>query len=276
MRLDAHQHFWHYVPEHYPWITDRLSVLKRDYLPADLEPNLGALGFDGTIVVQARQDVGDTAFLLALAARHPLIKGVVGWVDLCSPDVGRQLDAFARHPALVGVRHIVHDEPDDDFMLRPDFRAGITRLQDYGLRYDLLLFPRHLSRAVSLVDEFPDQPFVLDHIAKPLIREHLMSPWEEDVRRLAERPNVVCKLSGLVTEARWDCWQPADIWPYLDVVVEAFGTSRLMIGSDWPVCTVAADYARTMGLVIDYVNDRHPDAADAILGGNAAAFYGVD
>ena len=127
-------------------------------------------------------------------------------------------------------------------------------MRDFGLTYDLLLFPRHLSRAVSLVDEFPDQPFVLDHIAKPLMRERRMSPWDEDVRRLAERPNVVCKLSGLVTEARWDTWQPADIWPYLDVVVEAFGTSRLMIGSDWPVCTLAADYARTMGLVIDYVN----------------------
>jgi L-fuconolactonase len=276
VRLDAHQHFWHYVPEHYPWITDRLSVLRRDYMPADLEPDVTALGFDGTIAVQARQHVGDTEFLLALADRQPLIKGVVGWVDLCSPDVGRQLDAYGTHPALVGVRHIVHDEPDDDFMLRPDFRAGIARLREYGLTYDLLLFPKHLSRAVRLVDEFPDQPFILDHMAKPLMREGRMSPWDEDVRRLAERPNVVCKLSGLVTEASWDRWQPADIWPYLDVVVEAFGTSRLMIGSDWPVCTLAADYARTMGVVIDYVNHRHPGAADAIFGGNAAASYGVD
>jgi L-fuconolactonase len=160
-------------------------------------------------------------------------------------------------------------------MLRSDFRAGIARLRDYDLTYDLLLFPQHLSRAVSLADAFPNQPFVLDHIAKPLMRERRMSPWGEDIRRLAERPNVVCKLSGLVTEARWDTWQPADIWPYLDVVVEAFGTSRLMIGSDWPVCTLAADYTRTMGLVIDYVNHRHPGAADAIFGGNAAAFYGV-
>jgi L-fuconolactonase len=160
-------------------------------------------------------------------------------------------------------------------MLRRDFRAGIARLKDYDLTYDLLLFPQHLSRAVSLADAFPNQPFVLDHIAKPLMRERRMSPWDEDIRRLAERPNVVCKLSGLVTEARWDTWQPADIWPYLDVVVDAFGTSRLMIGSDWPVCTLAADYARTMGLVIDYVKHRHPDAADAIFGANAAAFYGV-
>jgi L-fuconolactonase len=275
VRLDAHQHFWQYVPDRYPWITNRLALLKRDYMPADLEPDLRGVGFDGTIAVQARHDVADTELLLALADRHPLIKGVVGWVDLCSPDVGRQLDRYAKHAALVGVRHIVHDEPDDDFMLRPDFRAGIARLRDYGLTYDLLLFPKHLARAISLVDEFPGQPFVLDHIAKPLMRERRMSPWDEDLRRLARRPNVMCKLSGLVTEAHWDSWQPADVTPYLDVVADAFGTSRLMIGSDWPVCTLAADYARTMGLVIDYVNHRHPAAADAILGGNAAAFYGV-
>jgi len=276
VRLDAHQHFWHYVPEHYPWITDRLGALTRDFMPADLEPHLRALAFDGTIAVQARQDVGDTEFLLGLAERHPMIKGVVGWVDLCSSDVGRQLDTYAKHAALVGVRHIVHDEPDDDFMLRQDFRAGIARLREYGLTYDLLLFPQHLSRAVSLVDEFPEQAFVLDHIAKPPIRDRRMSPWDDDLRRLAERPNVVCKLSGLVTEARWDAWQPADIVPYLDVVVQAFGTSRLLIGSDWPVCTLAADYAGTMGLVIDYVNARHAAAADAIFGGNAATFYGIE
>lgn len=275
MRLDAHQHFWHYVPAHYPWITDRLAVLKRDYAPEDLAPDLRALGFDGTIAVQARQDVADTEYLLGLAERHPLVTGVVGWVDLCSAEVGRQLQTYAKHPALVGVRHIVHDEPDDDFMLRPDFRAGIARLRDHGLTYDLLLFPRHLPRAVTLVDEFPDQPFVLDHIAKPLVREQRMAPWTDDVRRLAERPNVYCKLSGLVTEAHWDRWTPEDIWPYLDVIIEAFGTSRLMIGSDWPVCTLAADYARTMELVIHYVERRHPAAADAILGGNAAAFYGI-
>ena len=202
--------------------------------------DLSALGFDGTIAVQARQDVGDTEFLLALADRHPLIKGVVGWVDLRSPDVGRQLDTYAKHPTLVGVRHVVHDEPDDDFMLRPDFRAGIARLRDCGLTYGLLLFPKHLSRAAALVDEFPNQRFVLDHIAKPLMRERRMSPWDEDIRRLAERPNVVCKLSGLVTEAHGTAGSRR-ISPYLDVVVRAFGTSRLMIGSDWPVCTLAAD-----------------------------------
>jgi L-fuconolactonase len=275
VRIDAHQHFWRYVPAHYPWITDRLDILKRDYMPADLEGDLEALGFTGTVAVQARQDVEDTRFLLELSERHPFIRGVVGWVDLCSAQVGSQLETCARHSRLVGVRHIVHDEPDDDFMLRPDFRAGISRLRDFGLTYDLLVFPRHISRAVSLVDEFPDQPFVLDHIAKPLMREQRMTPWADDVRRLADRPNVMCKLSGLVTEADWGAWKPQDIWPYLDVIVDAFGTSRLMIGSDWPVCTLAADYARTLGLVIDYVERRYPAAADAILGGNAAAFYGL-
>jgi L-fucono-1,5-lactonase len=275
MRLDAHQHFWRYVPEHYPWITDRLSLLKRDYLPADLEPHLRATGFDGTIAVQAWQDIADTDFLLDLADRHDWIKGVVGWVDLCAPDVARQLQRYEGRKKLVGVRHIVHDEPDDDFILRADFRAGIGRLREFGLTYDLLLFPRHLPRAIRLVEQFPDQPFVLDHIAKPLMREGLFSPWAEDLRTLASFTNVACKLSGLVTEAHWESWQASDIRPYLDIVVEAFTPSRLMIGSDWPVCTLAANYRTTMSLVIDYANRLPADAREAILGGSAAAFYGV-
>jgi L-fuconolactonase len=275
VRIDAHQHFWRYVPQHYPWITDRLSRLKRDYAPADLEPLLHSIEFDGTVAVQARQDVEDTEYLLALAQREHFIKGVVGWVDLCSADLGRQLDAFARRPKLVGVRHIVHDEPEDDYMFRGDFRAGIGKLKDYGLTYDLLLFPRHLSRAIRLVEEFPEQPFILDHIAKPLMRDNVMSPWDEDLRRLAAMPNVACKLSGLVTEANWDSWQASDIWPYLDVVVGAFGPSRLMIGSDWPVCTLAADYQATMALVIDYVERCMPGNTEAIFGGNATRIYGL-
>jgi L-fuconolactonase len=275
MRLDAHQHFWRYVPEHYPWISEALRRLKRDYLPADLQPELSALEFDGTIAVQARQSVSDTEFLLALAREHDFVRGVVGWVDLCSTRCADELERYANDPKLVGVRHIVHDEPDDDFMLRADFRAGLRRLQEHGLTYDLLLFPRHLSRAIQLVDEFPRQPFVLDHIAKPLIRQGHRQPWQRDVTRLAERPNVTCKLSGLVTEADWERWQPSDIRPYLDVVMDAFGPSRLMIGSDWPVCTVAADYARTMGVVISYLEGFSTSEQEAVLGGNAASVYGI-
>jgi L-fucono-1,5-lactonase len=273
MRLDSHQHYWHYDPLKYSWIDETKAILGRDYLPSDLEPHLSALGFDGTIAVQACDAISDTAFLLQLADRHESIKGVVGWVDLCSDRVEDQLRQFAPHPKLVGVRHIVHDEPDDDFILRDDFRRGISRLREFDLTYDLLLFPRHISRAVRLVEEFPDQPFVLDHIAKPFIRDRQFSPWREDLRRLAACPNVTCKLSGLVTEARWDQWEPQDVHPYLDIVVEAFGPSRLMIGSDWPVCLLAGEYERVMDVVIDYVGRLSNEERSGILGTNAARAY---
>jgi L-fucono-1,5-lactonase len=273
MRLDSHQHFWHYDAAQFPWISDRMQVLKRDYLPGDLELLLLASGVDGCITVQACQSVEDTAFLLSLADQHAFINGVVGWVDLCSDRVEGELQRFAPHPKLVGVRHIVHDEPDDDFMLRADFRRGIGRLREFDLTYDLLLFPRHIPRAVRLVEEFPEQPFVLDHIAKPLIRDGQLSPWREDLRRLARFPNVTCKLSGLVTEARWDNWRPEDIHPYLDVVVEAFGPSRLMIGSDWPVCLLAGDYRRVMDVVVGYVERLSEDERRGVLGENAARVY---
>ena len=275
MRLDSHQHYWQYDAARYPWIDAGKSILKRDYLPADLEPLLSSTGFDGTIAVQACQSISDTEFLLQLADEHESIKGVVGWVDLCSDRVEDELRRFASHPKLVGVRHIVHDEPDDDFMLREDFRRGISRLRAFDLTYDLLLFPRHISRAIRLVDQFPDQPFVLDHIAKPFIRDGRFSPWREDVRRLAALPNVTCKLSGLVTEARWDTWRPDDIHPYLDVIVEAFGPSRLMIGSDWPVCLLAGDYRRVMDVVVGYVERLSESERRGVLGENAARAYGL-
>ena len=200
---------------------------------------------------------------------------MVGWVDLRSPQLRAQLQKFAPHPKLVGVRHVVHDEPDDHFMLRPEFRRGIAQLREFDLTYDLLLFPKHLPVAVKLVDEFPNQPFVLDHIAKPQIREAKISPWDADLKQLAKRPNVWCKLSGLVTEAAWRQWQPADFHRYLDEVVAAFGPDRLMIGSDWPVCTLSGDYSVTMRVVVDYINRFAPPVRDAILGGNCARFYGV-
>jgi L-fuconolactonase len=273
MRIDSHQHFWRYQAPSYSWITERMRILQRDYLPAELEPLLRAGGFDCCIAVQACQSVEDTAFLLELARRHAFIKGVVGWVDLCSDRLDEELARFAADPGLVGVRHIVHDEPDDDFMLRADFRRGISRLRTFDLTYDLLLFPRHIPRAVRLAEEFPEQPFVLDHIAKPVIRDGQFSPWREDLRTLAAFPNVTCKLSGLVTEARWDSWRPEDIHPYLDIVVEAFGPSRLMIGSDWPVCLLAGDYRRVMDVVVGYVERLSKDERRGILGENAARVY---
>ncbi len=275
MRLDAHHHFWRYDKAQHVWMTDAMEALRRDYLPQDLAPLLHATGFDGTIAVQARQMVEETEWLLALADRHAFIRGVVGWVDLCSLDLGAQLERLGANPKLVGVRHVVHDEPDEDFMLRPEFRRGIARLGPAGLTYDLLLRPPHLKAAIRLVDEFKDQRFVLDHIGKPGVGDVSGSIWKEDLHRLAERPNVLCKLSGLVTEAEWSAWLPDDFRPALDVVFEAFGADRLMIGSDWPVCTLAADYATTMGVVMDFVRDLTPAERDGILGGNCARFYGV-
>ena len=224
-------------------------------------PLLAKIHFDGTIAVQARQMVEETEWLLQLADWHDFIKGVVGWVDLRSPAIATQLERFSKHPKLVGVRHVVHDEPDDQFMLFPDFRRGIARLQEFHLTYDLLLFPRHLPVAVKLVGEFPDQPFVLDHIAKPAIREGQISPWKEHLQALAEFPNVFCKLSGMVTEAKWQQWRPEDFQCYLDIVVEAFGVERVMIGSDWPVCTLSGDYESTMRIVMDYTRQFPADDA---------------
>lgn len=276
MRLDSHQHFWTYRPDHQVWMTDEMQVLRRDYLPGELQPLLQSIQFDGTIAVQARQMVGETAWLLELADVHDFIKGVVGWVDLQSPELRSQLETYSGHPKLVGVRHVVHDEPDDHFLLRPEFRRGIAQLREFGLTYDLLLFPKHLPVAVTLVAEFPDQPFVLDHIAKPVIREGQMSPWREDLQRLAQFPNVWCKLSGLVTEATWQQWQPEDFHRYLDIVVAAFGPGRLMIGSDWPVCTLSGTYGDTMKIVTDYIRKLPTEIREGILGGNCARFYGLN
>lgn len=276
MRVDAHQHFWRYDPAHHVWMTDAMAPLRRDYLPAELAPLLREAGFDGTVAVQARQLVEETEWLLGLADRHPAIRGVVGWVDLGSRGLPGELERLAHHPRLVGVRHVLHDEPDDRFMLRPEFRRGLSLLRAFDLAYDLLLFPRHLPVAVALVDEFPDQPFVLDHIAKPPIRDGVLSPWREDLRRLAERPNVSCKLSGMVTEASWAAWRAQDLRPYIDVALEAFGPERLMIGSDWPVCTLAGDYPSTMAVVVDYVAALSAGERAGILGGNCVRIYGID
>lgn len=273
MHIDAHQHFWKYDPAQHVWMSDAMDILRRDHVPDELRPLLHAAGFEGTVAVQARQMIEETAWLLQLADEHAFIKGVVGWVDLRSPHLRGQLEKFSRHPKLVGVRHVVHDEPDERFMLLPEFRRGIAQLREFGLTYDLLLFPQHLPVAVELVEEFPRQPFVLDHIAKPAIRAGAVSPWREDLRRLAEFPNVACKLSGLVTEAAWRQWRPADFHRYLDIVLAAFGTERVMIGSDWPVCTLSGSYGDTLRVVGDYVQQFSAVIRAGILGGNCARFY---
>jgi L-fuconolactonase len=275
MRIDAHQHFWNYNRAEYEWINDEMAVLQRDFLPQHLKPLLAANGFDGSIAVQARQSIKETLWLLELAERNEWIKGVVGWVDLRSADVRAQLERLAGNQKLVGVRHVVQGEPEDEFMLRSDFREGIGRLREFGLAYDLLIFPRHLAVAAKLVKEFPEQMFVLDHIAKPQIAQGLLEPWGRDIRELAKFANVSCKLSGMVTEACWKSWKKEDFRPYLDTVLEAFGEQRLMIGSDWPVSTVSGDYAAAMGIVIEYIERLTSDERAAILGGNSARIYRI-
>jgi L-fuconolactonase len=275
MRIDAHQHFWKYSPALYGWISDAMPELKQDFLPENLQPLLAAEGFDGSIAVQARQDLDETQWLLELANQNDFIKGVVGWVDLSSSELPHVLDRLANNLKFVGVRHLLQDEPDDEFMLRPEFRRGISRLAEHGLAYDLLLHPRHLPIAAQLVNEFPQQRFVLDHIAKPGIAAGLLKPWDRDIRELAKFENVCCKLSGMVTEAQWKQWKPEDFRPYLDVVFEAFGTERLMIGSDWPVCTLSAGYSDTIGLIEKLIGDLPLQQRNSVLGNNCARFYNL-
>ena len=256
-------------------MTDEMAALRRDFMPLDLKPLLDQMGFDGCVAVQVRQNPEETRWLLELADSHDFIGGAVGWVDLRSPELPAQLEQFAKHPKLVGVRHIVQDEPDDEFMLRADFRRGIARLREFGLTYDVLIYPRQLPAAIKLVGEFPEQAFVLDHLAKPLISEGKISPWEKGLRELAGMPNICCKVSGMVTEARWKQWKADDFRPYLDVVFEAFGEERLMIGSDWPVCTLSSEYTATIELVTDYLRQFSVGVRDKILGANCARFYGL-
>lgn len=273
MRIDAHQHFWHYKPHEYEWIDESMLRLRRDFLPEDLEPELNQAGFTGSIAVQARQTLEETRWLLELADSSPFILGVVGWVDLRAPEVRSQLRQFANRPKLLGIRHIVQGEPDDRFLLQPDFLRGIAMLEEFGLTYDILIYPRHLPVAAEFVRHFPRQRFVLDHLAKPFIKRGELQPWSDDLARLAESPNVFCKVSGLVTEADWRNCRPEHIAPFLDVAFKCFGAERLMIGSDWPVCTVVAPYAQTMDFVIRYLDDLPGEVRNAVLGGTAQQFW---
>jgi len=276
MRIDAHQHFWKYDPVEYGWIDERMGVLKRDFLPEHLLPELRGTGFQGCVAVQARQTLEETRFLLELADANPFVLGVVGWVDLRRTDVKEQLARFEGRRKLVGLRHIVQAEPDDAFLLRSDFCRGIETLQGLGFAYDILIYPRHLKAAAEFARRFPGMRLVLDHLAKPDIKGGALDDWRRDLGTLAVQPHVSCKLSGLVTEADWQHWSDAQIEPCLEAALECFGPERLMVGSDWPVCTLAADYARTMGLVLDFLERRAPAARDAVLGGNAARFWRLE
>lgn len=273
MKIDSHHHLWAYSEADYGWMNDEMAVIKKDHLPNDLKDVLATVGFDGSVVVQARQSLEETRWLLKMADENPEIKGVVGWVDLRSEELKSQLEEFASHPKFVGVRHVVQDEPEDDFIIGYAFVKGIELLESYNLVYDILIFPRQLPYASQLVARFPDTTFVLDHIAKPHIKDDELAAWASDIYELAMSSNVYCKVSGMVTEADWKNWKPADFIPYLDVVFDAFGTERIMIGSDWPVCRLGGEYAEVMNIVIDYIKDRSESEKQAILGGNAVEAY---
>ncbi len=276
MRIDAHHHFWRYNSDEYDWIDESMACLRRDFLPADLKPELARAGFDAAIAVQTRQTLEETKWLLELAEASPFIAGVIGWVDLRAPNVRAQLQGLARNPKLLGVRHIVQSDPDDRFLLQPEFLGGIHALEDFDLTYDILIYPRHLAVATEFVQRFPRQLFVLDHLAKPLIKSGSLHPWISGIRDLAQFPNVFCKLSGLVTEADWKSWKPEHMAPYLDVALESFGPERLMIGSDWPVCTVAGSYSQVMNVVIEYLSKYPEHVQKAVLGGTAEKFWKLE
>jgi L-fuconolactonase len=273
MHIDSHQHFWHYNPQRDPWITNQMAVLKRDFLPEDLIPELRTNHVQGCIAVQADQSEQETMFLLDLATRFSEIKGVVGWVDLCSPDLPGRLGYFSRFEKLRGLRHVVQSEPDDRFMLREDFVAGVSALQRFNLTYEILIYPKQLAAAIELVAKMPQQRFVIDHMAKPEIRSRTISPWKQQIREIAAAPNVYCKLSGLITEADWHNWREADFRPYLDVVFDAFGPDRLMFGSDWPVCLLAGSYKMVQSLVANYIRDLPAAQQENVFGLNAVRFY---
>ena len=275
MVIDSHHHFWRYNPREYSWIRESMQVLRRDFLPPDLQKVLSATGVEGVVSVQARQSLGETEWLLELADNHDFIRGVVGWAPLCSADLRSHLERLMVSAKLKSVRHVLQDEADDQFMLRPEFDRGIAALKDFGLRYDILIFERHLPQAIALVDRHPETTFIVDHIAKPRIRENILSPWRENLAELARRANVYCKLSGLVTEADHRSWTQAQLRPYMDAALEAFGPQRLMFGSDWPVCLLACEYERWFNIVCGFASRLSGSERDRLLGGTAVEAYGL-
>lgn len=274
MKIDSHQHFWVYDREEFGWTGGPDSPISKSFSPEQLAPLLRANGFDGAVAVQARTSLAENDYLLGLADEHDFIRAVVGWVDLTSPDVEEQLAKVAGHPKFKGVRHIAQAEADD-FLARDDFARGIKALSAFGLTYDILIYHRQLPAAIELVRKFPEQPFVVDHLAKPDIKSGTLEPWKERIRELAKHDNVMCKVSGMVTEADVADWKHDDFAPYLETVFEAFGPSRLMYGSDWPVCLLGADYAGALGIVERATAGWSEADRERLFGGNCAAFYGM-
>jgi L-fuconolactonase len=274
--IDSHHHLWKYNPHDYVWMTGEMESLRRDFLITDLKPLMRETGVSGLVTVQARQSVDETEWLLNLAKQHQEIRGVVGWVPLVEENVGDILSEFTATPALKGVRHVLHDEPDDDYMLRPNFNRGIRQLRRFGLTYDILIFERHLPQTIRFVQQHPDQVFIVDHIAKPRIRDSVISPWRERLIELASYPNVFCKVSGMVTEARWQEWTDHELAPYFEIVLGAFGPERLMFGSDWPVLTLSSDYERWVRTFREAIAALTVDEQASITTRTATEAYKLD
>ncbi len=273
--IDTHHHFWKYSTAEYGWISDEMKTIRRDFLPADLKKTLDDAGVSGAVSVQARTTVEESDWLLSMAEKHDFLRGVVGWVPLTESDVEKHLERLAQHKKFKGVRHVIQGEPDDNYILRPDFNAGVKKLLKYKLRYDILIFEKHLKPSIRFVDQHPNQMFILDHVAKPKIKERILSPWREDMIELGKRPNVYCKLSGMITEADWKKWSSADLAPYLDTALQAFGPKRLMFGSDWPVMLVAGQYKPWVELIKQTIKRYSVAEQEQILSKNAIAAYGL-
>jgi L-fuconolactonase len=272
-RIDAHQHFWKFDPVRDTWINESMKRIQRDFYPQDLKPLLDTHGFDGCVLVQTDQSDAETEFLLSLAWQYPFIKGIVGWIDLQADDISERLAQSAHNKILKGFRHVLQGEEQRDFMLRPTFMRGIAELQRYGYTYDILVYPDQLPFVKKFVANFPDQPFVVDHLAKPYIKSREIDTWREDIQDIARFPNVYCKVSGMVTEADLEMWKQPELTPYIDVVVEAFGVQRLMFGSDWPVCLLAAEYAEVVNIVKDYFASYSKSEQELVFGTTASRFY---
>jgi len=272
-RVDAHHHLWRYSAEEYGWIDESMAALQRDFLPQDLMREIAAAGIDGTVAVQARQTMEETRWLLKMADACEAIRGVVGWAPIAGEDFPGVMEEFEDRPKLKGLRHVIQGEKDENYILREDFNSGIRTLLGSGLVYEILIYERQLPQAIDFVDEHPEQVFVLDHVAKPLIAAGQMEPWAARMRELGRRENVWCKVSGMVTEAEWSSWDAAALRPYLDVAVEAFGVRRLMAGSDWPVCLVACEYGRWFEVLREYFAGFSEEERDAVFGGTAVEVY---
>lgn len=275
-RIDAHQHFWQFDPVRDSWITEDMSVIRHDFLPADLKPVLERNEIDGTVLVQTCQEESDNRFMLQLAKENDFIKGIVGWINLQALNVEERLGYYKdNHPKMKGFRHVLQAEPDERFMLKDTFKRGIGLLNQYGFTYDILIYPNHIKYASQLVAEFPGQKFVVDHLAKPYIEKGNIEPWKDDIAELAQYKNVYCKVSGMLTEADWYNWRTSDFTPYLDVIFKVFGTQRLMYGSDWPVCLLAGGYNRALEILQIYVSRFSPEEQEMFFGGNAVNFYNL-